>query len=75
MENVKEIISKDKLYKVEIVKRADGLFSIETFRWEDEWGECWSRTTRGLLLIDTFEHAMEIAVEEFRNITGEDIIM
>lgn len=75
MEVVKEIISPNKLYKAEIIKRADGLLKVEIFRWEDEWDECWSRTTRGLSLIDTMEHAIEIALEELDNLTGEDIIL
>lgn len=32
-------MSQDKLYKAEIIKRTDGLFSFDIFRWyEDEWG-------------------------------------
>lgn len=72
---IKEIMSQNKLYKAEIIKRADGLFSFEIFKWyEDEWVDGWSPITRGLSLIDTMEQATEITLEELRNLTGEDII-
>lgn len=69
----KEIMSQDKLYKAEIIRRTDGLFSFEIFRWyEDEWADGWSPITRSLSLMDTVEHATETALEELRNLTGED---
>jgi hypothetical protein len=73
---VKELISQNKQYKAEIVKRPDGLFSFEIFRWyEDEWGDGWSPITKGLSLIDTIEQAIETALEALCNLTGEDIII
>jgi hypothetical protein len=74
MEIVKKIISPSKHYKAEIIKRNDELFHIEIYVWEEEW-ECWSRTTRNLSLIDTKEHAINIAIEELHNRTGENIIL
>lgn len=73
---VKEIMSQNKLYKVEIIKRTDGLFSFDIFRWyEDEWIDGWSPITRGLSLMDTMEQAIETTLEELHNFTGEDIIL
>lgn len=72
---VKEIMSQNKLYKAEIIKRTDGLFSFEIFRWyEDELVDGWSLITRGVPLIHAMEQAIEITLEELRNLTGEDII-
>ncbi|WP_207729705.1 hypothetical protein [Clostridium cibarium] len=76
MEVVEEIISKKKEYKVEIIKRTDGLFSIEILRWfEDEWDERWIPIKNDISIVDTKKHAIEIALEKLRNITGEDIII
>ncbi|WP_207706237.1 hypothetical protein [Clostridium sp. HBUAS56017] len=76
MEVVEEIISKKKEYKVEIIKRTDGLFSIEILRWfEDEWDERWTPIKNDISIVDTKKHAIEIALEKLRNITGEDIII
>lgn len=73
---VKEIMSQNKLYKAEIIKRTDGLFSFDIFRWyEDEWVDGWSPITRGLSLMDTMEQAIGTTLEELRNLTGEDIIL
>ena len=76
MEVIKEITSKNKQYKAEIIKRTDGLFSIEIFRWyEDEWFEYWTPVRDNISIIDTSKHAIEIALEILRNLTGEDIIL
>ncbi|MBD7913142.1 hypothetical protein H9661_17465 [Clostridium sp. Sa3CVN1] len=76
VEVVEEIISKKKEYKVEIIKRTDGLFSIEILRWfEDEWDERWIPIKNDISIVDTKKHAIEIALEKLRNITGEDIII
>lgn len=70
MEVIETIITSSKQYKAEIIRRTDGLFHIEIFVWEKEW-ECWSRYTRSLSLTDSKERAMEIAIEELQNRTGE----
>lgn len=76
MEVIKEIISQNKQYKAEIIKRTDGLFSVEIFRWhEDEWFECWTQIRDNISIIDTSKHAIEIALEKLRNLTREDIII
>ena len=76
MEVIKEVITQNKLYKAQIIKRTDGLFSDKIFRWyEDEWDKCWSPITRWLSLMDTSEHAIKNTLEELRNFTGEDIIL
>lgn len=76
MEVIKEITLPNKQYKAEIIKRTDGLFSIEIFRWhEDEWFECWTPIRDNISIIDTSKHAIEIALEKLRNLTGEDIIL
>lgn len=69
MEVVKEIISPNKQYKAEIVRRIDGLFSIEILRWyEDEWFDGWTPIRDNISIIDTSEHAIEIALEKLRNL-------
>lgn len=76
MEVVEEITSQSKQYKAEILKRTDGLFSVEIFRWhEDEWFECWTPIRGNISIIDTRKHAIVIALEKLRNLTGEDIII
>lgn len=76
MEVVKEIISQNKQYKAEIIRRIDGVFSIEIFIWhEDEWFDCWEPIRDNVSIIDTSKHAIEIALEKLRNLTGEDIII
>lgn len=76
MEVIKEITSQSKQYKAEIIKRNDGLFSVEISRWyEDEWFEYWTPIRDNISIIDTSKHAIEIALEKLRNLTGEDIIL
>lgn len=66
---VEEIISQNRLYKAEIIKRPDGLFTFDIFRWyEDEWGDGWSPIIRGLSLMDTMEYAKQIALEKLHNL-------
>lgn len=55
----KRILSPSKQYKVEIMKRHDGLYTTEVFTWiewdEDYVYEYWSPINQGLSLIDTEE--------------------
>ncbi|MFB7159108.1 hypothetical protein [Lysinibacillus sp. NPDC056232] len=74
-EVVKAILSPSKEYKVEIIKRNDGLYTIEIFRWFecdiDYSYEYWSPITQGFSLMDTEESAMEIGVEQLKVYSGE----
>ncbi|GAA0075996.1 hypothetical protein UT300005_03740 [Clostridium sp. CTA-5] len=74
MEIIEEIITENKQYKAEIIKRTDGLFSIEILRWyEDEWFESWTPIKSNISIIDTRRHAIEIALENLHNLTDEEI--
>ena len=73
MEIVKEILSRNQTYKAEIIEQEDGSLRVEIFEWINEYGlECWSRFTRGVHIADTIPRATVIALEELKNITGED---
>jgi hypothetical protein len=74
MDIIKEIIEPGNQYKAQIIKRNNGLFNIEIFKWDEEW-KCWSQTTRNVSLIDTEGHAISVALEELRNRSGKDIIL
>ncbi|WP_243522337.1 hypothetical protein [Bacillus pseudomycoides] len=67
-----EIYTKTKEYKAQIIKRNDKLYTIEVFRWTEEEGyEFWNPLTRNLSLIDSKEHAIELAYEHIRQYTSE----
>lgn len=69
---VSELYSPSKQYKVEIIKRKDGLYTTEVYRWMEDCGyEFWSSMSRGMSLIDEEEHAQRIAVEELKSYSGE----
>lgn len=74
-ETVKEILSPSKQYKVEIIKRHDGLYTTEVFawfEWDDEYAyEYWSPINQGLSLIDTEERAIKIGIEQLKEYSGE----
>lgn len=72
MSIVREAFSPSKNYKVEITKRNDGKFEINVYFWDDEW-ETWISKTSMLSLTDSEERALLIAIEELRNISGENI--
>lgn len=68
---VREYFSPSKLYKVEIIKRKDGLYTTEVYRWMEDCGyEFWSSINQGFSLIDSEEHAKKIAVEQLRAYSG-----
>lgn len=74
-EVVKAILSLSEEYKVEIIKRNDGLYTIEIFRWFegdiDYSYEYWSPITQGFSLMDTEESAMKIGIEQLKVHSGE----
>lgn len=69
---VREYFSPSKLYKVEIIKRKDGLYTIEVYRWMEDCGyEFWSSMSQGVSLIDSKEHAQKMALEQLKMYSGE----
>nr|WP_256941318.1 hypothetical protein [Bacillus sp. EAC] len=71
---MKEIFSPCKQNKVQIIKRKDNIFTIEVYMWQVDCGyEYWSPIKQGVSLIDTEESAITIAIEQFRNNSGEFI--
>ncbi|PFX87287.1 hypothetical protein COL40_16075 [Bacillus toyonensis] len=68
---VKELYSPSKQYKVQIIKRKDGLYTTEVYRWmEDSGYKFWSSINQGFSLIDSEDHARKIAVEQLRAYSG-----
>ncbi|MCU7756817.1 hypothetical protein N7988_27675 (plasmid) [Bacillus cereus] len=64
---IKELYSPSKQYKVEIIKRKDGLYTTEVYRWMEDCGyEFWSSINQGFSLIDSEGHARKIAIEQLR---------
>ncbi|HFK1711816.1 TPA: hypothetical protein ACGXNW_005653 [Bacillus mycoides] len=64
---IREYFSPSKLYKVQIIKRKDGLYTTEVYRWMEDCGyEFWSSMSRGVTLIDNEKHAQGIAIEQLR---------
>ncbi|PGC56064.1 hypothetical protein COM24_08895 [Bacillus toyonensis] len=62
---IQEFFSPSKNYKVQIIKRKDGLYTTESYRWMEDCGyEFWSYISQGLTLIDSEEHAQKIAMEQ-----------
>lgn len=71
---IKEIFSPSKLYKVQIIKRKDNIFTTEVYMWQEDCGyEYWSPINQGLSLVDTEESALTIALEQLRSYSGEFI--
>ncbi|HDW8004467.1 TPA: hypothetical protein RM482_000036 [Bacillus cereus] len=71
---VREYFSPSKLYKVQIIKRKDGLYTTEVYRWMEDCGyEFWSSINQGFSLIDSEEHARKIAIERLKECSREDI--
>lgn len=62
---IQEFFSPSKNYKVQIIKRKNGLYTTEAYRWMEDCGyEFWSYISQGLTLIDSEEHAQKIAMEQ-----------
>ncbi|HDR3495922.1 TPA: hypothetical protein QCN48_001264 [Bacillus toyonensis] len=71
---VREYFSPSKQYKAQIIKRKDGLYTTELYRWmEDSGYEFWSSINQGFSLIDSEEHARKIAIEQLKGCSGENI--
>ncbi|MGE1126421.1 hypothetical protein [Bacillus wiedmannii] len=69
---VREYFSPSKQYKVQIIKRKDGLYTTEVYRWMEDCGyEFWSSINQGFSLIDSEEHARKIAIEQLRVYSSE----
>ncbi|PGE40393.1 MULTISPECIES: hypothetical protein [Bacillus cereus group] len=72
-EIIKEIVSKNKRYKVQVIKRNNGFFTTEVFAWfEDYEYEYWAPIKQGISLIDTEKHAIAIAMEDLKVYSGEN---
>lgn len=64
---VKEYFSPSKQYKAQIIKRKDGLYTTEVYRWMEDCGyEFWSSINHGFSLIDSEDHVQKIAIEQLR---------
>ncbi|MHA4218128.1 hypothetical protein [Bacillus cereus] len=71
---VRELYSPSKRYKVEIIKRKDGLYTTEVYRWMEDCGyEFWSSINQGFTLIDSEEHVEKIAIEQLKGCSREEI--
>ncbi|MGF9770267.1 hypothetical protein [Bacillus albus] len=69
---VRKLYSPSKQYKVEIIKRKDGLYTTEVYRWMEDCGyEFWSSINQGFSLIDSEDHARKIAIEQLRMYSKE----
>ncbi|MDR4970569.1 hypothetical protein [Bacillus toyonensis] len=66
-----EYVAPSKQYKVEVIKRKDGLYTTEVYRWMEDCGyEFWSSINQGFSLIDSEDHARKIAIEQLRLYLG-----
>ncbi|EEM13382.1 hypothetical protein P4U78_29875 [Bacillus pseudomycoides] len=71
---VTEYFSPSKQYKVQIIKRKDGLYTTEVYRWMVDCGyEFWSFMSQGLSLIDSEEHARKVAFEQLKECSRENL--
>ncbi|MEN8646110.1 hypothetical protein COL99_24570 [Bacillus toyonensis] len=71
---IQEFFSPSKNYKVQIIKRKDGLYTTEAYRWMEDCGyEFWSYISQGLTLIDSEEHAQKIAMEQLIECSRESL--
>lgn len=72
---VRELYSPSEQYKVEIIKRKDGLYTTEVYRWMEDCGyEFWSSINQGFSLIDNEEHARKIAIEQLKGCSERKLI-
>ncbi|WP_242283399.1 hypothetical protein PY144_04205 [Bacillus cereus] len=70
---IQEFFSSSKNYKVQIIKRKDGLYTTEAYRWMEDCGyEFWSYISQGLTLIDSEEHAQKIAMEQLKEYSRDE---
>ncbi|MGE7909692.1 hypothetical protein [Lysinibacillus xylanilyticus] len=77
MEQVlKEMLSPSNQYKVQIIKRKDGLFTTEVYICQEDCGyEYWSPIKKGLSLIEKEEGAVTLAIDHLREYSGEIITL
>ena len=70
---IQEFFSPSKNYKVQIIKRKDGLYTTEAYRWMEDCGyEFWSYISQVLTLIDSEEHARKIAMEQLKEFSRDE---
>lgn len=70
---IQEFFSPSKNYKVQIIKRKDGLYTTDAYRWMEDCGyEFWSYISQGLTLIDSEEHARKIAMEQLKECSRDE---
>lgn len=70
---IQEFFSSSKNYKVQIIKRKDGLYTTDAYRWMEDCGyEFWSYISQGLTLIDSKEHAQKIAMEQLKECSRDE---
>ncbi|AZR78329.1 hypothetical protein [Bacillus thuringiensis] len=70
---IQEFFSPSKNYKVQIIKRKDGLYTTEAYRWMEDCGyEFWSYISQGLTLIYSEEHAQKIAMEQLKEYSRDE---
>ena len=70
---IQEFFSSSKNYKVQIIKRKDGLYTAEAYRLMEDCGyECWSYISQGWTLIDRKEHAQKIAMEQLKECSRDE---
>ncbi|WP_042473130.1 hypothetical protein [Bacillus ndiopicus] len=71
---LKEMLSPSNQYKVQIIKRRDGFYTTEVYKWLEDIGySYWSPIKKGLTLIETAEGAEILALEHLREYSGEMI--
>ncbi|MGF9878646.1 hypothetical protein ABEX39_12550 [Bacillus albus] len=70
---IQEFFSLSKNYKVQIIRRKDGLYTTGVYRWMENCGyEFWSYISQGLTLIDSEEHARKIAMEQLKECSRDE---
>ncbi len=71
---IKEMLSPSNQFKVQIIKRKEGLFTIGVYMWQEDCGyEYWSPIKKGVSLIETEEGAETLAIEHLREYSSEII--
>ena len=62
---IQEFFSSSKNYKVQIIRRKDGIYTTEAYRWmEDCRYEFWSYISQRMTLIDSEDHVRKLAMEQ-----------
>ncbi|MGG0255045.1 hypothetical protein ABEY61_07620 [Bacillus toyonensis] len=70
---IQEFFSPSKNYKVQIIKRKDGLYTTEAYRWMEDCGyDFWSYISQGSTLIDSEEHAQKIGMEQLKECSRDE---